>query len=274
MLEIKEDVDVSTGNIEFVGDVTVRGSVQPGFLVKAEGNVEIFGTVSGGTVEGKNVVIKMGIQGMHRGYVKAKETVVAKFIENATVHAGTDIMVSDVVLHSRISAGKKVIVEGKRGLIVGGTVMAGEMIRAKVVGSQMSTITALEVGVNPILREEYQQIKGEIKKVNSSIEKTQKALTLLRSMDQSTMAPDKREMLLKLTKAQFHLAGQSETMRNRIITIEEEFEGMRNGHIKVAEAIYPGVKVVIGTLLKPITEILKFTSLYAENGEVRIGTFK
>ncbi|WP_378951886.1 DUF342 domain-containing protein [Pelosinus sp. sgz500959] len=274
VIEIKEDVDVSTGNIEFIGDVIVRGSVQPGFVVKADGNVEIFGTVSGGTVEGRNVIIKMGIQGMHRGHIKAKENVVAKFIENATVYAGTDIIVSDVVLHSRISAGKKVLVEGRRGLIVGGTVMAGEVIRAKVVGTQMATITALEVGVNPMLREEYQQIRGEIKKVNISLEKTQKALSILRSMDQSTMAPDKREMLLKLTKAQFHLVGQSETMRNRMAAIEVEFDGMRDGHIKVSDSIYPGVKVVIGTLVKPISEILKFISLYGEDGEIKIGIFK
>jgi len=274
VIEIKEDVDISTGDIEFIGDVIVRGSVQPGFSVKADGNVEIFGTISGGTVEGRNIIIKMGIQGMHRGYVNAKENVIAKFIENATVHAGTDIMVSDVVLNSRISAGKKILVEGRRGLIIGGTIMAGEEIRAKVVGTHMATMTALEVGVNPMLREEYQKIRSEIKKVEVSIEKTKKALSILRSMDLSSMPPDKREMLLKLTKAQFHLVGQGETMGNRITVIQGEFEGMREGRIKVADVIYPGVKIVVGTLIKPIVEALKFTSIYAEDGEIKIGSFK
>lgn len=274
VIEIKEDVDVSTGNIEFIGNVTVRGSVMPGFSVKADGNVEIFGSVSGGTVEGKNVVIKMGIQGMHRGYVKAKENVVAKFIENATVHAGMEILVSDVVMHSRITAGKKVQVEGRRGLIVGGNIMAGEEIRAKVVGTQMSTSTELEVGVNPTIREEYQHIRREIKKVEVNLEQTQKALSILRAMDQHTIPADKREMLLKLTKAQFHLVGQAETMRTRMKVIEGEFEEMRAGRIKVADAIYPGVKVVVGTLVKPIRDTLKFVSLHAEDGEIKIGNFK
>lgn len=274
IIEIKEDVDVSTGNIEFIGNVTVRGSVMPGFSVKADGNVEIFGSVSGGTVEGKNVVIKMGIQGMHRGYVKAKENVVAKFIENATVHAGVEILVSDVVMHSRITAGKKVQVEGRRGLIVGGNIMAGEEIRAKVIGTQMSTSTELEVGVNPTIREEYQHIRREIKKVEVNLEQTQKALSILRAMDQHTIPADKREMLLKLTKAQFHLVGQAETMRTRMKVIEGEFEEMRAGRIKVAETIYPGVKVVVGTLVKPIRDTLKFVSLYAEDGEIKVGNFK
>ena len=274
VIEIKEDIDVSTGNIEFMGDVIIRGSVQPGFSVKAEGNVEIFGTISGGTVEGKNVIIKMGIQGMHRGYVKARENVVAKFMENATVHAGMDIMVSDVVLNSRISAGKKICVEGRRGLIVGGTAMAGEEIRAKVVGTHMATATTLEVGVNPMLREEYQHVRAEIKKVDINFEKTKQALSILKSMDQRTMPPERRDMLLKLTKAQFHLVGQGETMRNRIAVIQSEFAEMLAGRIKVADIIYPGVKVVVGTLVKPIREDLKFTCLYAEDGEIKIGTFK
>ena len=274
VIEIKEDVDVSTGNIEFIGDVIVRGSVQPGFSIKADGNIEVYGTISGGTVEGKNVIIKMGIQGMHRGYVKAKENVIAKFIENATVHAGVDIIVSDVVLNSRMSAGKKILVESRRGLIVGGTTMAGEEIRAKVVGTQMATVTALEVGVNPVLREEYQQLRSEMKKAEISIEKTQQALRILRSMDQSAMPPDKREMLLKLTKAQFQLAGQGETMSKRMVVIQGEFEEMREGRIKVADIIYPGVKIVVGTLIKPIVEALKFSSLYAENGEIKVGPFK
>ena len=211
---------------------------------------------------------------MHRGYVKAKENVVAKFIENATVHAGNEIIVSDVVLHSRITAGKKILVEGRRGLIAGGTVMAGEEIRAKVIGTQMSTSTELEVGVNPALREEYQHIRREIKKVEVSLEQTQKALGILRAMDQHSMPPDKREMLLKLTKAQFHLVGQVDTMRTRMTAIEGEFEEMRAGRIKASDVIYPGVKVVVGTLVKPVRDTLKFVSLYAEDGEIKVGTFK
>jgi uncharacterized protein (DUF342 family) len=274
VIEIKEDVDLSTGNIEFVGSVIVKGSVQAGFTVKAEENVEVFGTVSGGVVEGKNVNIKMGIQGMHRGYVKATENVIAKFIENATVYAGQDVLVNDVILHSRINAGKKVVVEGRRGMIAGGTVMAGEEIRAKVVGTHMSIGTELEVGVNPMLREEYQNIRREIKKVEISLEQTQKALTILKAMDQTTMPQDRREMLLKLTKAQFHLVGQVETMRNRMNDIELAFEEMKYGRIKVGDVMFPGVKVVIGTLVKPIREALKFVSLYAEEGEIKVGTFK
>lgn len=274
VIEIKGDVGVSTGNIEFVGSVVVRGSVQQDFSVKAAGNVEIYGTVSGGTVEGKNVVIKMGIQGMHRGYIKASENVVAKFMENATVYAGNDVIVSDVILHSHVKAAKKVIVEGKRGLITGGTISAGEEIRAQVIGTAMATATGLEVGVNPVLREEYQKLRTDLKAVDQSLEQTQKALNILKSINPNELPPDKREMLLKLTKAQFNLVGQAENMRSRLAEIEKDLEEMKYGRIKVANNLFPGVKVLIGTLIKPIREPLKFVSLYADDGEVKVGAFK
>ncbi|VBB08067.1 Hypothetical protein LUCI_3332 [Lucifera butyrica] len=274
VIEIKGDVDLSTGNIEFVGNVVVRGSVQAGFTIKAEGNVEIYGTVSGGTVTGKTVVVRMGVQGMQSGSIRAVEDVVAKFIENATVYAGRDVIVNEVILHSRINAGKKVIVEGRRGLIAGGKVMAGEEIRAKMVGTHMAVNTDLEVGVNPELREEYQQIRQEMKKAQFTLEQTQKALAILRNTEQSKLPKEKQEMLLKLTKSQFHLVGQTEAMRNRTMEIELAFEEMKYGRIRVAETIYPGTKIVIGTQIKPIREPLKFVSLHAEDGEIKIGSFK
>lgn len=272
VIEVKEDVDLSTGNIEFVGNVVVRGSVQAGFTVKAQGNVDIAGTVSGGIVEGKNVSIRMGIQGMHRGHIKATERVVAKFIENATVFAGEDVVVSDVILHSKISAGKRVIVEGRRGLIAGGSVVAGEEIRAKIAGTHMATNTELEVGVNPVLRQEHRDLRKEIKKIEVSLEQTVKALNILKSMDQ--LPQDKREMLLKLTKAHFHMVGQVEAYRNKLTEIELALEEMKYGRIRVSDVIYPGVKVVVGTLVKPIREQHKFVSFYAEDGDIKMGSFK
>ncbi len=274
VIEIKGDVDLSTGNIEFVGNVVIRGSVQAGFTVKADGNIEIYGSVSGGTVDGKNVLIRMGIQGMQRGYVKAKETVATKFIENANVSADGDIIVTDTILHSKVHAGKKVLVEGKRGFIAGGHVMATEEIRAKIVGTHLAVATDLEVGVNPDIRDEYQRIRKELKQAENNLDQAQKTLLVLKKFDQSDMPPDKREMLLKLTKSQFLLAGQVDTLRRRVTEIELIFEEARYGRIRVSDIVYPGVKIVMGPLVKPIRENHKYVSFFSEEGEIKIGSFR
>ena len=56
--------------------------------------------------------------------------------------------------------------------------------------------------------------------------------------------------------------------------IELLFEEMRYGRIRVSETVFPGVKIVIGTLVKPIRETLKFSSFFSEDGEIKVGSFK
>ena len=274
IIEIKGDVDLSTGNVNFVGGVIVRGSVTEGFSVKAGENVEVHGSVCGGVVEGQNVFIKMGVQGMHKGRILAEKNVVAKFIENAQVVAGEEVIVSEAILHSKVSAGKRIIVDGKRGMVIGGTITAGEEIRSKSLGTHMATNTEVEVGVNPMLREEHQALKRDLRKQELSLDQTQKALALLRSRDLNSLPPEKRDIMLKMTKAQFQLAGQVESMRARMVEIELSLEEMRNGRVRVMDTVYPGVKVVLGNLVKFIREPEKFVSYYAEDGDIHKGSYK
>jgi len=85
IIVIDGDVDYNTGNIDFKGSVIVRGIVQPGFCVKAGGNVEVCGNICGGTVEATSIIVHKGIQGMNRGVIKARERLVSNFIENASL---------------------------------------------------------------------------------------------------------------------------------------------------------------------------------------------
>ena len=59
---IENDVDYSTGNIDFNGDVVIGGSVQPQFSVRATGSVTIGGYVETGAyiTAGKDIMIKSG----------------------------------------------------------------------------------------------------------------------------------------------------------------------------------------------------------------------
>ena len=272
--EIKGDVDLSTGNIEFAGDVVIRGSVTVGFRVKASGNIDVSGNVSGATVEGDNVTIRMGIVGMNRGQILARGSVAAKFIENATVIAEEDIMVSDVVLHSHLSAGKRIKVGGKRGHIVGGVAIAGVEISAKSVGALLGTATELQAGINPKVRDEYSALSKEIKNTEESLNQINQGVNKLRSVDPMTLPPDRRDILLKLTRTQFTLLGQVDAQKKRMAEVEAALDRLQGGQIKVSDTLFPGVKIVIGTLIKLINEPIRFVVFYAEADEVKLRPFK
>ncbi|KPU44648.1 septum site-determining protein MinC [Oxobacter pfennigii] len=48
--EVEKDVDLSTGNIEFIGDVVVNGNINEGMKVKAGSSVIVHGNVTGGEI--------------------------------------------------------------------------------------------------------------------------------------------------------------------------------------------------------------------------------
>ena len=272
-IEIRGDVDLSTGNIEFNGSVFVRGSVQAGFSIHAAGDVEVAGTISGGTVEGRNVIVKAGIQGMSRGGIKAQEDVRSTFIENAKIIAGRDAIITDSIMHSTVSAGKRIVVEGGRGVIAGGSLSAGEEILAKTIGTQMDTSTRLEVGVNPMLLDEYQKTKKALEKAEKTLDDALKAINLLKAMPQESLSQQKREMLLRLTKSQFPLANEVNQHKEKLAVIETAFEDMKLGKIRVSNVMYPGVKLIIGSVMKSIQSKVEHATFYEEEGDIKMGPF-
>lgn len=272
-IEIKNDVDLSTGNIEFNGSVIVRGSVQAGFMIKAEGDVDVFGSISGGTVEARNITVKAGIQGMQRGYIKAREDIRSSFAENARIIAGHNIFISEAVLHSNLSAGKRIIVQGRRGVIAGGSAVAGEEILTKFAGTQMDTSTKLEVGINPMLRDEYQEVRKALTKAQVTLDQAQKALNVLKATNPEQLSPTKKELLLRLTKSQFPLAGDVKKYKDRVLEIEAAFEELKAGKIKISDTAYPGVKIVVGSVIKHIRSTVQHSTFYEEDGEIKTGPF-
>jgi hypothetical protein len=200
---------------------------------------------------------------------------IAKFIENANVVVQDTVTVSEAILHSNVSAGKRVIVNGKKAIIVGGVIRAGEEIQTRLVGSHLATPTTLEVGINPELRDEFVKNNKEQKAVEHQLDQTNKAMQLLKSMETNgTITPEKKEMLLKVTKSYYNLAGQNVTIRKRVSDIEAQIDELKYGKIKVSEIIHPGVKIVVGSAILPVRDQISYATLYEEDGDVKIGPFK
>ena len=273
-IEIRGDVGVGTGNIDFIGAVDVSGSVLQGYAVKATGNVTIGGAVNGANVEGYNVFIKGGIIGVDgKGQVIAQEDVQATFVENGTIEAGGVIMISDVVLHSDLRAGVRIEVEGKRGLITGGYLAAGEEIRAKTIGNPALVASRLVVGVNPSLQKKYQEACKEYSASKKKLQQLTQALNTLGKIDVSQLPPQRAEQIAQLTRSQFPLAGQVERSERLIHELEEQLAQMRSGRIRVADKMYPGQKLVVNSVVKHVQTEEQHCTFQLEEDEVRVGPY-
>ncbi|WP_027407305.1 DUF342 domain-containing protein [Anaerovibrio sp. RM50] len=272
-LDVKGDVGMATGNIDFVGGVTVNGSVQLGFQLKATGDIEIKGMISGGDVIGRNIVVKGGVQGMSRGTVRAENDFQATFVENADIEAGGNVIITDVAMHSTIRAGHTLVVEGKKGLVNGGNLAAGEEIRATTVGNASNVVTRLTVGVNPMLQKQYQTVLKEYNEAKKRLDQVTKMINTLGKLDISQLPPDKAERFNALIRSQFPLAGTVERNERLLKELDTELQKMKRGKIRVKDTMYPGSRLSINSIMKNVQVEEKCCTQYVEDDFIKIGAY-
>ncbi|MGM0437068.1 MAG: DUF342 domain-containing protein [Bacillota bacterium] len=270
--EVKGNVDMNTGNIEFVGNVVVKGDVDEGFKIKAGGNVQIGGHVSAAQIEsGGQVIIKKGFVGKEKGRIDAKGNVEIKFVENGHIKAEGSIKASDAVMHSDLNAAEDIIVTENKGLLVGGRCQAGHNIEANIVGSTMATKTVLEAGVDQETKEELDEIKEELKESEQNLLKTKRAIKALKEIKekQGKLPTDKEVMFQRLLKTKKVIEKSIEKKESKKAELEEILNNVERGKVKVHEKVFSGVKMIIGKSQFNVHKELHHSSFIEENGEIR-----
>jgi uncharacterized protein (DUF342 family) len=270
--EVKADVDNSTGNIRFVGNVNVRGNVLSGFEIEAGGDITVDGVVEGALLRaGGNIILRRGMVGGGKGQLIAAGDIIAKFIESCSVEVHGDLK-AEAVMHCDIKCGNSVTLGGKKGLLVGGIARVGKLVDCKYLGNQMSTITAVEVGIDPNLRERLKFLKTDIVKMEEGLIKSNQAIALLNRLKSvGELTEEKREMLAKSTRSKFFYENKVMEYKKEIAEIEEKLSQSASGKIRVSGSVYPGVRVAIGNAMLYIKEETQYCTMYSDGADIRFG---
>ena len=270
--EVSADVDSSTGDLVYEGNVNIAGNVITGFSVKAKGNVVVNGVVEGSYIEaGGQIVLKRGMQGMNKGVLKANGNIISKFIENAEVIAGGYVS-TESILHSKVSAKGDVIVGGRRGFVTGGEIRSGTMISVKTAGSQMGTLTLLEVGVDPKIMEEYRELEKKIATMIADKEKIAQAIVLFRK--KLTMgvpiSDEKKDYLKQITQNNIVLDTQIKEAQKRYDDLRIDAENNTAGIIKVSDVVYPGTKIVISNVVYFVRDMIHYSKFMRDRADIKV----
>lgn len=270
--EIPGDVDSSTGDIDYEGNVVIKGNVITGFSVKAKGDIEVYGVVEGAYIEaGGQIILRRGMQGMNKGILKAYGNIITKFIENAEVIAGGYIN-TDSIMHSKVSAKGDIIVGGRRGLVTGGVIRSGTMISLKTSGSHMGTNTILEVGIDPRVLDEFHELEKQIVNLKSEKERVNQAIAMVRKRLQtgSNISYDKLESLKQITQTSIHLNTQLTEATQKYDILKLEVEGNASGTIEVQDTVYPGTKIVIANIVYYVRDALQHTKFIRDRADIKL----
>lgn len=272
-LEIKGNVDNSTGNIDFNGEIVINGNVLTGFDVKATGNIEIHGVCEGATIETEaDIVIGRGAQGMEKAMLKAGGNITAKFIEGCNVNAEGNV-IADSILNSTVSCGGDVILSGKRGLLTGGKLIAGNKLTAKTIGSPMGTATLIEVGNKPTAILGIKELTAEYEKLRKEYDKVDKAVTLLTAQQKKGVLTDeKKQLLMKMLNAKLTYREKLSGLQLKIDEMNQSLTS-NSGTVSASNFIQPGVRVVIGNSQLAVRDRMSNCTLRNNGDKIALGPY-
>lgn len=276
ILEIKGDVGPATGNISFLGSLIVKGNVKSGYKIKVEGDAEIEGTVEAAEIEAAgNIVIKRGIQGSGKGYLRAGVDLTARYIENSTIEAGRNIIVYEAAMHSNLSAGKIIKIDGKKGLLVGGTCKAGEELIAKTIGSPMATYTEVEVGVNPELKKKLLEVNQRLQIIEKDLKKTVQAICLFEKLkEKDALSPEKYIIYEKLKATHKILSDQKISLSSDKESLESMITDLGRAKVSASNAVMPGVNIVIGNASFKVKDKISHVTFYNYDGQIKFSVYE
>lgn len=261
VLDIPGNVDFSTGNIYFLGDINIHGDVINGFVVRAMGNIHVAGVVeAGSTVEaGGDLTVVRGILGDGTTTIRAHRSIFSKYIENSIVSA-KETLQADCIIGSYIYCDGEIHVKSGRGRIMGGRVWAGDKICVRAVGSPAECKTTLILDGSPCHHFERESLQREVSALEMELEKLECQLD----------SPIRDRLLSKaeqkLTTAEQRLRAIEESAAEAEEP-EAEAEEISGGRLEYGIA-YPGTEICFGEATLSLRQISNHRTARLVDGEI------
>lgn len=267
-----ENVDISTGNVEYDGSVTISGNVQSNFSVVAKGNIVVNGLVEGAYLEaGGDIIIARGMVGRSKGELKAGGNVVAKFLENTKVTAAGDVT-TESILHSTVMSGHDVSVDGRRGFIAGGRVCAANQVNVKTLGSQLGTTTIIEVGADPVTKAKFQEMQksvAELTRIVKSLEPIIATYAQKRKQGEK-FTQEQVKYISSVLKLKEQKAAELDNASREMKAMQEFLEQQANAQVIVRGEVFPGTTIVIGDVSMAVPSDMKYCKFVKLHGDVKM----
>ncbi|MCI9216237.1 MAG: DUF342 domain-containing protein [Dorea sp.] len=258
VMEIDSNVDYNTGNINFLGDVHIKGDVCSGFTVRAVGDITVDGVVESGNVEaGGDLIVVKGIVGDRDSVVKAHRDIYAKYLENSIVHTKGNLH-TDCILHSDVYCDGEIKVCTGKGVVIGGKLRAARGMEAKIVGSKSGSATVVKLGGQPCADFEKKLLVKENEDLKKEMAKLEKQ-------------PESPSRTTRMNKIRLDLSVNGMKM-NRF---EQDMDRIKDkldkqGGIRLrCQIAYPGVSLSVGDEKSQLTRETSSCNARLVEGEIR-----
>ncbi|HEY8499877.1 MAG TPA: FapA family protein [Clostridia bacterium] len=271
-LEIKGNVDFKTGNVDFNGYLTVKGTIEDNFAVTADRDIEIMGEYGVGAANridsrDGNIYIRGGIAGQNKAFVRCSKNLYVKYLKDVIVECEGTVYVGFYAMNASITA-KQVIIEGSRGRIVGGKIVADYRVESPEIGNRAEIRTIIKVkGFD----------RGRMKEqLNEITEKLESARKRMEKIKQEIQSYTSAQMLTPEQKASYakildEYAFIREEVRDYELERRNYIEYLRTpgeGAVIAKTRLHPKVRIEIKDLNEEIVEESLGRTYYYNNCEL------
>ncbi len=262
---ISGDVDVSSGNIDFIGDVTIKGNVFEGFRVVSKRSITIMGLVtSAEIIADGDVSIKIGLI---NSKLVSKGNVKVGFCENSSIEA-EGCVESPSFVGGEVFAGDKIIASGK-GVMVGGKYTALNGMEASVIGSENYTKTIITLGNNAVLSEEREKLEKENTKMNEQVDQLGKILVSLADFaKKAKLSPEREQMQTDARRNRLRLLNTVRANQRRIEEIDQALQLTQNLFVAIKRMVYPGVTLRINSSVLKVNSVENRVRAVVKGGDI------
>ncbi len=267
--EIRGDVTLITGRVEFYGDVVIKGNVEAGVMIRAGRNIVISGIVEGVSMyAGGDIILQTGISGGNKAKISARGDLFADFIENTNVMVGGSVQANSI-MNSNVSADGKVTVTGKRGALIGGYTHGLLGVEATIIGNESEVKTIVHAGYDARTYERYLHVHKKELEVQAELAKAVDEMSAIlkerrtygNKMDSST-----EHKLLLLNKQKDECFAELENTKADKEILVSTIENGKGASIKVKGSVYRGTIICIETVQMPLERGTSFIKYSVQNG--------
>jgi uncharacterized protein len=252
---IHEDIDYSDGELEFAGSLRITGDVKGSGKLRVKHDVFVQGSVEDAEIiAGGNVTVTGSFVGRGDGLIRAGESVQVNVVLNQMIEARGTIRIGKESVNARLIAGEAVI--APKGIIMGGTVTAGDKVETWTLGGELYSITKVKLGLRELLNADMGAIDKEIEIQTKSVEQLKNEIYILvrDRIDNNNFTAEKAEQLKAL---QAKLQSQNDLIKElsskkQVTTVE--MSRKRSPKLTVFATIHQSVVAEINGVRVPLKQ--------------------
>lgn len=250
---VNGDVNMRVGNIRYDGPVEVKGSIDSGAIVECTGPLIVEQSIMAAKVRCKtSIEVKGSITMGGQGYVIARETILAEFVENARIQCDGEIKAKKAILNSEVISGKTIETIEGTGIIAGGSLTCRESIKTGNLGFKNGATTEIFCGGDFKAELSVRIRKKRIDKLTALQEKVKATLKELNSKAPSQMTERLEEMRKTCLEQQTHLKSLIEQAQAHLRVAQAKISYDKKAKVYVSNLLSTNCRVNMAGQIVPI----------------------